>query len=76
MLNAHPDLTASVLIGLGWYYLLMFLMNLAWTVRSYNEDGEFSNGVPKAALWATYSSILMMVSAYHFTYPPDGFLIS
>lgn len=75
MLNAHPDLTASVLIGLGWYYLLMFLMNLAWTVRSYNEDGEFSNGVPKAALWATYSSILMMVSAYHFTYPPDGFLI-
>jgi len=76
MLNAHPDLTASVLIGLGWYYLLMFLMNLAWTVRSYNEDGEYSNGVPKAALWATYSSILMMVSAYHFTYPPEGFLIS
>jgi len=76
MLNAHPDLTASVLIGLGWYYLLMFLMNLAWTVRSYRDDGEYSNGVPRAAVWAVYSSILMMVSAYHFTYPPEGFLIS
>ena len=76
MLNAHPDLTASVLIGLGWYYLLLFFMNLAWTVRSYREDGEFSNGVPRAAVWATYASILMMVSAYHFTYRPEGFLIS
>jgi len=76
MLNAHPDLTASVLIGLGWYYLLMFLMNLAWTVRSYRDDGEYSNGIPRAAVWAVYSSILMMVSAYHFTYPPEGFLIS
>jgi hypothetical protein len=75
-LNAHPDLTASVLIGLGWYYLLMFLMNLAWTVRSYRDDGEYSNGIPRAAVWAVYSSILMMVSAYHFTYPPEGFLIS
>jgi len=76
MLNAHPDLTASVLIGLGWYYLLMFLMNLAWTVRSYRDDGEYSNGIPRATGWAIYSSILMMVSAYHFTYPPEGFLIS
>ena len=76
MLNAHPDLTSSVLIGLGWYYLLLFLMNFFWTIRSYREDGEYANGLPKATGWAVYSSVLMMVSAYHFTYPPEGFLIS
>lgn len=76
MLNPHPDLTASVLIGLGWYYLLLFVMNLLWTIRSYKQDGDFAGGIPKAAGWAVYTSILMMVTFYHFTYPPDGFLIS
>lgn len=75
MLNAHPDLTSSVLIGLGWYYLLLFLMNFVWTIKSYREDGEYANGLPRATGWATYSSILMMLSAYHFTFPPEGFLI-
>ena len=75
MLNPHPDLTASVLIGLGWYYLILFGMNLLWTARSFKHDGEFSNGVPKAAFWAVVTSVLLMTAAYHFTYPPDGFLI-
>ncbi len=74
-LDPHPDLTPSVLIGLGWYYLILFFMNFYWTVRSYKQDGEFRNGVPKAALWATVSAVLLMTAAYHFTYPPDGFLI-
>ena len=76
MLNSHPDLTPSVLIGLGWFYLLVFLMNLLWTVRSYKHEGEFKNGVPKASIWAVYSSILLMLSFYHFTYPVEGFLVS
>ena len=75
MLNPHPDLTPSVLIGLGWFYLLVFVVNLLWTVRSYKLDGEFRNGVPKASIWAVYSSILMMLSFYHFTYPVEGFLV-
>jgi len=74
-LDPHPDLTPSVLIGLGWYYLILFCMNFYWAIRSYNQDGEFSNGVPKATVWAIVSSVLLMTSAYHFTYPPDGFLI-
>jgi len=74
-LDAHPDLTPSVLIGLGWYYLILFCMNFYWAIRSYKQDGEFSNGVPKATVWAIVSSVLLMTSAYHFTYPPDGFLI-
>ncbi len=76
MLNSHPDLTPSVLVGLGWFYLLVFLMNLFWTVRSYKHEGEFKNGVPKASIWAVYSSILLMLSFYHFTYPVEGFLVS
>jgi hypothetical protein len=51
-------------------------MNLLWTVRSYKHEGEFKNGVPKASIWAVYSSILMMLSFYHFTYPVEGFLVS
>ena len=77
-MNPHPDLTASVLIGLGWYYFLMFCMNLLWTIRSYKVDGEFRNGIPVAAIWAVITSILMMTSSYHFTATgaPDAFLIS
>ncbi len=76
-MNPHPDLTASVLIGLGWYYFLMFCMNLLWTIRSYRVDGEFRSGVPVAAVWAVITSILMMTSAYHFTATasPEAFLI-
>ena len=65
MLNAHPDLTASVLIGLGWYYLLMFLMNLAWTVRSYRDDGGVFQRDP-AGYWL--GDLLV--------YPDDGLGLS
>jgi hypothetical protein len=83
MLNPHPDLTSSVLTGLGWYYLILFLMNLLWTIRSFKVDGEFHKdtpligGIPVATPWAVLTSILMMVSAAHFTGTgsPDTFLI-
>jgi hypothetical protein len=32
--------------------------------------------MPKASLWAVYTSILMMLSFYHFTYPVEGFMFS
>ena len=31
MLTHHPDLTASVIYGLGWVYLLLFFMNAVIT---------------------------------------------
>jgi len=82
-MNPHPDLTSSVLHGLGWFYLILFVMNLWWTARSYKMDGEFSKdtpilgGVPVATIWAVLSSILLMVSAAHFTgtSSPETFLI-
>lgn len=82
-MNPHPDLTASVLHGLGWYYLILFVMNLYWTMRSFKTDGEFSKstpivgGMPVATVWACITAILLMVSAAHFTggSNPEGFLI-
>ena len=82
-MNPHPDLTSSVLHGLGWYYLILFVMNLLWTVRSYRVDGEFSKstpivgGMPVATIWAVFTSILLMVSAAHFTgvSSPEKFII-
>lgn len=82
-MNPHPDLTASVLHGLGWYYLILFVMNLYWTCRSFKVDGEFAKstpivgGMPVATIWAVIASVLLMVSAAHFTGTsnPEGFLI-
>lgn len=77
MLDAHPDLTSSVLTGLGWYYLIMFVMNLLWTIRSYRVDGHFRNDVPVATIWAVVSAVLLMVSAAHFSAAgsPESFLL-
>lgn len=82
-MNPHPDLTSSVLHGLGWYYLILFVMNLWWTVRSFKVDGEFREGmpliggIPVATVWASLTGVLLMVSAAHFTSgaSPDTFLI-
>ena len=34
MITHNPDLTASVIHGLGWMYLILFFMNVWWTVRT------------------------------------------
>jgi len=83
MLNPHPDLTSGVLTGLGWYYLILCVMNLLWTIRSYRTERDvpesvpWIGGIPMAAIWAVFTSILMMVSAAYFsgTASPETFLI-
>ncbi|MCH8990710.1 MAG: hypothetical protein IIA44_03025, partial [Acidobacteria bacterium] len=71
-LNPHPDLTAGVIVGLGWWYFILFLMNLGWSFRSFKVDGlmrlpDIFGGmkVPTAAFWAGYSALLGMVSIAH-----------
>ena len=56
-MQLHPDLTTDVIRGLGWIYLIMFFLNVGWTVRSYHRDGYFESllgfkHLPKATLWA------------------------
>lgn len=80
----RPDLTSSVIFGLGWLYLVLFFMNIAWTVRSFKgqrhcklPDVMTGADVPTAAFWAIYSSILLMVAVAHFTgySSPETFLL-
>ena len=76
-LTHNPDLTSSVIYGLGWVYLLMFLMNAYWTRRSYALDGNcrLSLGgilgkgeqIPVAAFWAVYAGMLLMIAITHLT---------
>lgn len=73
-LNPHPNLTPSVIFGLGWLYLVLFVMNLAWTIRSYRKDGYthlpelFGGGhVPVAMWWGLYTAFLSMIAAAHLT---------
>ena len=65
-MDAHPDLTKSVIFGLGWYYLLMFGLNAWWTFRSYKQDGSFGKKrIPYASAWASYTAILLLMALVH-----------
>ncbi len=84
MTGPHPNLTPSVIFGLGFLYLILFLMNIAWTVRSYKKDGDVNIpsllGGGHAAMafwWGLYSAFLSMITFAHFTGSgnPDQFLI-
>jgi hypothetical protein len=81
-MNPHPDLTLGVINGLGWLYLLMFFLNVGWTVRSYRLDGEFNSlaGIshaPKATLWALLAGLYLLLAITHLTFhsDPDAFLL-
>ncbi|MBM4077065.1 MAG: hypothetical protein FJ267_15655, partial [Planctomycetes bacterium] len=83
----NPNLTGSVIFGLGWVYLLMFAMNAFWTRRSMAVDGSFrwslfgllGKGIelPYAMIWAVYSALLFMVATFHLTSSatPQSFFI-
>lgn len=84
MLDPHPQFTSDVIYGLGWFYLVVFLMNVCWTLRSVKADGHFrtpellgNQDVPVAGIWAIYSGVLMMVALAHLLYggDPASFLI-
>ena len=83
----NPDLTESVIYGLGWVYLLLFIANCVWVRRSYKFDGDcqikmgglLGRGIqiPTASFWALYAAMLLMVSVTHLTgsHNPQSFLI-
>lgn len=73
--DPRPDLTADVIYGLGWLYMLLFVMNAVWTYCSFKRHdhlhvripGLVNSEVPSAAFWALYSAVLLMVSLAHLT---------
>ncbi|MHC4875494.1 MAG: hypothetical protein ACYTGL_03275 [Planctomycetota bacterium] len=85
MTGPHPNLTPAVIFGLGFLYLILFCMNVAWTVRSYRKDGDFhlpalfgGGHAPVALWWGLYSAMLAMVTFAHFTGSgnPEQFMIA
>jgi len=86
MSEPHPDLTGSVIRGLGAFYLILCAMNVAWTfrcirrgdhVRLWNILGFGRTDAPVAMYWAAYATLLLMTSIVHFTGSgtPDTFII-
>jgi hypothetical protein len=69
----HPDLTSDVIRGIGWLYLLLFAMNVFWTVRAAKQ--KESLGLVVA--WAIYATLLAMIGFAHVTggAEPQHFLI-
>ena len=72
--DPHPNVTPSVLFGLGWLYLILCGMNVLWTWRSYHIGSHFrmpeltgGQQVPNAAVWGMYSTALLLVAVTHFT---------
>ena len=82
MHSPHPDLTHSVIHGLGWLYTLLFLANVGWTLRSFKRDGDYESvlgfqHIPRATVWAFYTAFLMLMAVAHLTAnsAPEDFLI-
>jgi hypothetical protein len=87
MYDPHPDLTESVIFGLGAYYLLLFAMNLCWAFRAFKQGahtrirllGLLGEGltIPRATSWAIYSVVLFAFSLAHLTgyKSPEAFQI-
>ena len=83
-LEPHADLTSSTIFGLGFMYLILFAMNIGWTVRSFKNDGHVrvwrifgGFEIPYATYWATYSVFVFLFALAHFTSAnsPETFLI-
>lgn len=72
--NPHPDLTSSVIWGLGWFYLILFALNLWWTVRTFKSHQHVrmpalfgGMDVPSAGFWALYAVLLGLLAVAHLT---------
>ncbi len=75
-MESHPDLTASVIRGLGWFYLLIAAMNAFWTYRVFRSGANYESiagieHVPKAAPWACYTALLFMLGSVQIVVDSD-----
>lgn len=62
-MSHHPDLTAEVIRGLGWLYLILFGMNTIWTWRS----AQHHDKLVATTIWAFYTAMLGMIAVGHIT---------
>src|SRR5437588_10019067 len=62
-MDPHPNLTPEVIRSIGWLYLLLFAMNVFWTLRVYRRH----ESVGALAGWSMYTVMLGLVGAAHVT---------
>ncbi|MGE3999966.1 MAG: hypothetical protein AB7I48_07105, partial [Planctomycetaceae bacterium] len=75
-MDAHPDLTISVINGLGWLYLLLAVMNGYWAYRVFQSGRAIESlfgiqHIPRAAARAMYSMLLFLVAVVHLVKNSD-----
>jgi len=62
-MTPHPDLTSSVIRGLGWLYLALCGMNLIWLARISKAKASLRS----VSAWAVYCTFLALVGVVHIT---------
>ncbi len=59
----HPNLTPEVIRGIGWLYVILFVMNVFWTWRA----NKLRAPLGSIAGWAIYTALLGIIAATHLT---------
>ena len=62
-MTPHPDLTSSVIRGLGWLYLALCGMNLVWVAHRAKSKASLRS----ISIWSVFCTFLALIGAVHIT---------
>ncbi|MFM7160563.1 MAG: hypothetical protein ACKO3P_09345 [Planctomycetaceae bacterium] len=62
-MTPHPDLTSSVICGLGWLYLALCGMNLVWVAQLVKSKASLRS----ISIWSVFCTFLALIGAVHIT---------
>ena len=62
-MTPHPDLTSSVIRGLGWLYLALCGMNLVWVAYLVKSKASLRS----ISIWSVFCTFLALIGAVHIT---------
>src|SRR5262249_50060020 len=62
-MDPHPNLTPEVIRGIGWLYVILFGMNVYWTLRAV----RLKKSIGEISFWAMYSTMLGIIGTAQVT---------